>query len=354
IYQQFVADPALGRLAPAVRNALDPNILNKWGLDGNARLADYPYLTDQAGNPVAVAGVAVRVRPDEGILRNSDFTIRPDRVPVPGWPLPSPLPLVLRPGLQALGKFYYNNSLLGDSGNKVPASDPRALPDRTLPGPDLAYPYLTLNDLLEETLLTVPYEVDGSRFVTGQLKTAPGYKPTCWPLVKPLYFDYFTAAELATQLTMELDPACVRVRLRIPVAGGFTVDYERAYYPNPRTEGLGRLLVTNAGLSVFPFVKIADAPQLNDFYKALVVPRWREVRQGTKEFRFAIDFGTTNTHVAYHDGPSQPPQPFNFGPEDTAVALLKKSSEETDYQAYEQLYRGIEEDPAHGIQLRRW
>jgi hypothetical protein len=88
--------------------------------------------------------------------------------------------------------------------------------------------------------------------------------------------------------------------------------------------------------------------------QALVVPRWREVRQGTKEFRFAIDFGTTNTHVAYHDGPSQPPQPFNFGPEDTAVALLKKSSEETDYQAYEQLYRGIEEDPAHGIQLRRW
>lgn len=140
IYQQFVADPALGRLAPAVRNALDPNILNKWGLAGNAQLADYPYLTDQAGNPVAVAGVAVRVRPDEGVVRSSDFTIRPDRVPGPGWPLPSPLPLVLRPGLQAPGKFYYNNSLLGDSGGKVPASDARALPDRTLPGPDLAYP----------------------------------------------------------------------------------------------------------------------------------------------------------------------------------------------------------------------
>ena len=433
IYQQFVADAALARLAPAVRDALDPNILTKWGLAGNANLADYPALTDQAGNPVAVAGVAVRVRPDEGVVRSSDFAIRPGRVPVPGWPLPTPLPLVLRPGLQAPGKFYYNNSLLGESGGQVPAADARALADRTLPGPELAYPYLTLNDLLEETLLTVPYEVDSRRFVTGQLKIAPGYRPTCWPLlpVKPLYFDYFTAEELAAQLTLELDPACVRVRLRVPVAGGFTVDYERAYYPNPRTEGLGRLLVTNVGLAVFPFVKITDAPQLNDFYKvmlvdannsdpslvnqpvelqfgvqgrrlsatgteqratayrrtaktstdegstyyeikgtpfdyalvtspapaagqALVVPRWREVRQGTKEFRFAIDFGTTNTHVAYHDGPSQPPQPFGFGPDDSAVALLKKSSEETDYQAYEQLYRGIEEDPAHGIQLRRW
>jgi hypothetical protein len=434
VYQQFVVDTALARLAPAVRNVLDPNILNKWGLDGTAQLADYPDLqADQTGNPVVVAGVSVRIRPDQGIVRNSDFTIRPDRQPAPGWPLPNPLPLVLRPGLQMPGKFYYNNSQLGDSGNKIPAADPRALADRTLPGPELAYPYLTLNDLLEETLLTVPYEVDGSRFVTGQLKVAPGYKPTCWPLlpVTPLYFDYFTPAELATQLTMELDPVCVRVRLRIPVAGGFTVDYERAYYPNPRTEGLGRLLVTNVGLSVFPFVKIVDAPQLNDFYKvmlvdannidpslvnkpvelqfgvngrllsgtgteqsatayrrtaktgtdegstyyevkgtpfdyvqisnpapaagrALVVPKWREVRQGTKEFRFAIDFGTTNTHVAYHDGPSHPPQPFGFGPDDTPVALLKKSSEESDYAAYEQLYRGVEDDPAHGIQLRRW
>lgn len=433
IYQQFVADPALARLVPAVRNALDANLLAKWGLAGTAQTADYPLLTDHAGNPVAVAGVAVRVRPDEGIVRSSDFMIRPERQPTPSWPLPSPLPLVLRPGLQAPGRFYYNNSLLGDSGNKVLATDPRALADRTLPGPELAYPYLTLNDLLEETLLTVPYEVDDSRFVTGQVKVAPGYRPTCWPLlpIKPLYFEYFTPADLAAQLTLELDPTCVRVRLRVPVAGGFTVDYERAYYPNPRTEGLGRLLTTNVGLAVFPFVKVLDAPQYNDFYKvmlvdannldptlvnksvelqfgvqgrvlspsgteqsatayrrtlktssdegstyyevrgtpfdyvqvsnpapaagqALVVPRWREARQGTREFRFAIDFGTTNTHVAYHDGPSQPPQPLGFGPDDTPVALLKKPSAQADFSPYEQLYLGIEDDAAHGIKLRRW
>ena len=433
IYQQFVADAVLARLAPAVRDALDPGILRKWGLDGNAQLADYPTLTDATGNPVAMLGVPVRIRPDQGIVRGSDFTIRPNRVPAPGWPLPSPLPLVLRPGLQMPGKLYYNNAQLGDSGSRVPAADPRALADRTLPGPELAYPYLTLNDLLEETLLTVPYEVDDSRFVTGQLKVAPGYRPTCWPLlpVTPLYFEYFTAQELAAQLTMELDPACVRVRLRVPVAGGFTVDYERAYYPNPRTEGLGRLLVTNVGLSIFPFAQVLDAPQYNDFYKvmlvdannidpalvnkpvelefwtqgrplsatgtgqsatayrrtpktaadegstyyeikgtpfdyvqvsspapaagrALVVPRWREVRQGTKEFRFAIDFGTTNTHVAYHDGPSQPPQPLRFGPDDSPVALLKKPVEGAEYSAYEQLYRGIEDDAAFGIKLRRW
>ncbi|RFP66257.1 hypothetical protein D0N36_04360 [Hymenobacter lapidiphilus] len=433
IYQQFIADPELRRLAPAVYGALDQGQLSLLGLQGDANINQYLPLPDHAGNPVGMAGVPVRVRPDQNTVRTSDFTVQATRPAAPGWPLQNPLPLVLRPGLQMPGKLYYNNSQFGDSGSKVPVTDARALPDRTLPGPDLAYPYLTLNDLLEETLLTVPYEVDGSRFVTGQLKIAPGYKPTCWPLlpVTPLYFEYFTAEDLARHLTLELDPACVRVRLSIPVSGGFTVDYERAYYENPRTEGLGRLLTTNVGLSIFPFVKIEDAPELNDFYKvmlvdannidpalvnkpvelrfgvkgrvlsetgteqsatayrrtpkttsnegstyyeikgtpfdyvqlaspapaagqALLVPKWRTVRQGTKEFRFAIDFGTTNTHVAYHDGPSQPPQPLSFGPDDTPVALLKKPSDSYEYSVYDQLYMGIEQDDAHGIGLKRW
>ena len=429
VYQSFVADAALARLAPAVRDALDPNMLTKWNLAGTANLADYPTLTDRTGNAVEVAGVYVRVRPDESVIRSSDFTIAPTRQPLPA----GALPLVLRPGLQAPGKKYFNNTLFTDSGNAVPAADPRPLADRTLPGPELPYPYLTLNDLLEETLLAVPYEVDGRRFETGQLSIAPGYRPSVWPLlpVTARYFDYFTTADLAAQLSLSLEPECVRVKLRVPVSSGGTVDYERAYYPNPRTAGLGRLLVTNVAVAVFPFVKILDAPQYNDFYKvmlidannidvslltknielrfgvngralseagteqsatayrrtaktgtdegstyyevrgthfdyleivsptpaagrALVVPKWREVQQGTKEFRFAIDFGTTNTHVAYHDGPNQPPQPLSFGPDDSAVALLKKVTDEPERTPYDRLFRGIEDDPARGIQLKRW
>ncbi len=432
VYQQFVADPALARLAPAVRDALDQDQLTARRLAGTAQLTDYPTLTDRGGNPVAVAGVLVRVRPDESVVRSSDFIIQPTRQPAPT----GPLPLVLRPGLQAPGKLYFNKTPLGDSGAAVPPTDPRPLADRLLPGPELPYPYLTVGDLLEDTLLTVPYEVDAARFETGQVRIAPGYRPTCWPLlpVKPLYFDYFTQADLAAQLSVELDPACVRVRLRVPVgpAGGADfVDYERAYYPNPRTEGLGRLLVTNVALSVFPFVKILDAPQYNDFYKVmlldanildvgmlnknielrfgvngraltetgteqsatpyrrtlktssdegstyyevrgthfdyveilspapaagrgLVVPKWREVRQGTKEFRFAIDFGTTNTHVAYHDAPGQPPQSLSFGPEDSPVALLKKPVDQPERTHYERLFSGIEDDGARNIQLKRW
>jgi len=428
VYQQFTADPALSALAPVVRDVLDRGLLQKWAMDGTNSLSSYPVLTDAHNNQIDVAGVLLRVRPDEATVRGSDLFLRPSRSGVAG-----PLPIVLRPGLKAVGKKYYNETLFADSGAIVPASDPRPLKERTLPGPELPYPYLTVNDLLEDTLLVVPYEVDESRFYCGQVKVAPGYKPSNWPLLplRPTYFDYFTPQDLLEHLSVELDPACVRVRLRIPVSGGDYVDYERAYYPNPQSDTLGKLRVTNLALSIFPFVKVADAPQYNDFYKvmlvdannidpsmvtkkvdlrfwvdgrplsdtgtdqaatryernaktsqdegsayyevrgthfdylevlnpapaagrALVIPKWPEVRQGTKDFRFAIDFGTTNTHVAMQADAGQEPRPFSFGLQDTPVALLKKSTDEPDRTPYERLYRGIDDDPANFVQIKRW
>jgi len=428
VYQQFVGDPALTALAPLVRDTLDRGLLQKWAMDGSANLSNFPVLTDASNNQIDVAGVLLRVRPDEGTVRGSDLFIRPTRAGVGG-----PLPIVLRPGLKAIGKKYYNETLFADSGAIVPLADARPLKERTLPGPELPYPYLTVNDLLEETLLAVPYEVDEARFFSGNVKIAPGFRPSSWPLlpIKPAYFDYFTQQDLAEHLTLELESACIRVRLRVPVSGGDYVDYERAYYDNPQGEGVGRLRVTNVALSVFPFVKVADAPQYNDFYKvmlvdannidpsmvtkkvdlkfwanghqlsetgtdqsatryertpktgqdegstyyevrgthfdylevlnpapaegrALIIPRWPEQRQGTKEYRFAIDFGTTNTHVAMQDSPGQEPKPFSFGLSDTPVALLKKSSAEPDRTVYERLYRGIDDDPGHFVQIKRW
>ncbi|MCI1186655.1 hypothetical protein MON38_04440 [Hymenobacter sp. DH14] len=428
VYQEFVGDPALTSMAPLVRDTLDRGQLQRWAMDGTASLSNFPILTDASNNQIDVAGVLLRVRPDEGTVRGSDLFIRPTRAGVAG-----PLPIVLRPGLKAIGKKYYNETLFADSGAIVPLTDARPLKERTLPGPELPYPYLTVNDLLEETLLAVPYEVDEAKFFVGNLKIAPGFRPSSWPLlpIKPAYFDYFTQQDLAEHLSLELESACIRVRLRIPVSGGDYVDYERAYYDNPQGDGVGRLRVTNVALSVFPFVKVADAPQYNDFYKvmlvdannidpsmvtkkvdlkfwanghqlsdtgtdqsatryertpktsqdegstyyevrgthfdylevlnpapaegrALIIPRWAEVRQGTKEYRFAIDFGTTNTHVAMQDSPGQEPKPFSFGVADSPVVLLKKSTAEPDRSVYERLYRGIDDDPANFVQIKRW
>ncbi|MBU6120725.1 hypothetical protein [Hymenobacter siberiensis] len=434
IYRQFVHDADLVRLAGTVRDSLDPDLLRKGRLEQDAApaAAAYPALLDAQRNPVAIAGVPVRVRPDENTVRTSDLRLVPTRATVAEH-----LPLVLRPGLKMPGKMYFNNTALAESGSKVPATDPRPVNDRTLPGQELPYPYLTLGDLLEETLLMVPYEVDQSRFYCGTVKTATGYQPPHWPLlpIKAVYFDYFEPKDLAEHLSLELEPACVRVRLRLPVTGGH-VEYERAYYDSPQGDNLlgalGQRRVTNVALSFFPFVKLLDAPQYNDFYKvmlvdanntdprqvhkpvtlkfgvnglplsetgtgqaatryvrtpktgqdegstyyevrgthfdyvevynpapaggrALVVPLWKEVKQqGTKRFRFAIDFGTTSTHVAWHDAPGQAPQPLSFGPEDSPVVLLKKPTAEPDYQAYDRIFRGIDDDPAHYVGLKRW
>jgi hypothetical protein len=172
VYQQFVGDPALSALAPLVRDTLDRGLLQKWALDGSANLSSFPVLTDASNNQIDVAGVLLRVRPDEGTVRNSDLFIRPSRPGVAG-----PLPIVLRPGLKAVGKRYYNETLFADSGAIVPAADARPLKERTLPGPELPYPYLTVNDLLEDSLLTVPYEVDESCSTAATLRLPPASGP---------------------------------------------------------------------------------------------------------------------------------------------------------------------------------
>ncbi|MBC7449554.1 MAG: hypothetical protein H7330_15995 [Hymenobacteraceae bacterium] len=432
IYQLFTAAPptgekSVGTLAPAVREALESTLRGRV-LQGAIDLSQYPVLM-AANNPVVVAGVPVRVRPDENTVTSSDLLIRPSRATAP-----LPLPLVLRPAQKEPTRKYYNNTPFGESGAKVPVRDPRPLKDRTLPGPELAYPYLTVDDLLTDTLLAVPYVVDKERFHCGTVTIARDAPQKFWPLLplRPAYFDYFTPDDLETHLSMDVSPAGVRVKLRIPVAGGGTVDYERAYVDNPQADGYGRLRITNVGLAFFPLLKVVDAPQYNDYYKvmlvdanvldptvagrdktvklhfyvdgrvltphgteqratrydrtpkgqrqegtayyeitgtpfdyleienpepaigrALVVPRWIEKTQGSREFRFAIDFGTTNTHVAYHAAPNEPPQPFAFGVDDSPVTLLKKATDEPERGLYERLFRGIDED-GRFVAIRRW
>ena len=421
-------ETSLGTLAPVVRAALETTLRERV-LQGATDISQYPVLT-AANNPVVVAGVPVRVRPDEATVRTSDLKIKPTRADAP-----QPLPLVLRPGQKEPTRKYYNQTAFGESGARVPVRDPRPLTDRTLPGPEWAYPYLTVDDLLTETLLAVPYAVDRERFYCGNVTIARDANQKFWPLLplRPEYFHYFTPDDLETQLSLDVSVAGVRVKLRLPVSGGGTVDYERTYVENPQADGYGRLRVTNVGLAFFPLLRLTgeNAARYNDYYKvmlvdanvgdptiagrdktvklrfftgtraltphgteqsarrydrtpkergkegsayyeirgtsfdfleienpdpatghALVVPRWIERPHGSKEFRFAVDFGTTNTHVAYHTAPNEPPQPFAFGPDDPPVVLLKRATDEPDRGLYERMFRGIDEDGF--VYIRRW
>jgi len=69
--------------------------------------------------------------------------------------------------------------------------------------------------------------------------------------------------------------------------------------------------------------------------KALVIPKWKEVSIGIKNYTFAVDLGTTNTHIAYSVG-GGPSEPFNITGEggDIQIATL---FDETNSKTYENL-----------------
>ncbi|WP_133274312.1 hypothetical protein [Hymenobacter radiodurans] len=74
--------------------------------------------------------------------------------------------------------------------------------------------------------------------------------------------------------------------------------------------------------------------------RGLIVPRWKELDRGTRRFTFAVDFGTSNTHVAYADGPSAHPRPFTIGEGDLQVELLNAPLPDTGYSAFQRYMRG--------------
>lgn len=62
--------------------------------------------------------------------------------------------------------------------------------------------------------------------------------------------------------------------------------------------------------------------------RGILIPKWRELGPGTKTYTFAIDFGTTNTHIAYTVGSTTAPQPFTIEESDLQLVMLNKPANE--------------------------
>lgn len=54
----------------------------------------------------------------------------------------------------------------------------------------------------------------------------------------------------------------------------------------------------------------------------LLIPRLRKVQEGLQPFTFAVDFGTTNTYVAYNTAGNTAPQSLTMGGQDRQLGLL--------------------------------
>lgn len=78
----------------------------------------------------------------------------------------------------------------------------------------------------------------------------------------------------------------------------------------------------------FDFIQIKD--KMNSEISGIIMPLWKPFAEGNETFSFAIDFGTTNTHIEFKKG-NNPPNPFEITSDDVQIASLfhpSKTSED--------------------------
>ena len=300
-----------------------------------------------------------------------------------------------------------------DEKTVVPIHDDAPLDKRKLPVDGRTYPYLTMGDFLEDTLICNSYPLNVDCFYNGGDKQCGEDGGFSYLLpIKKAYFLYFTIEDLKKHFRMErlevVSDKVVKVTLDIPVKAengqvNF-ITYERFYYENlagNSDESSGRIIVKDFALHIFPFLKVkqnvmADyrvnvmdfegddkynlsfgndqgvfekecclrrnntsdgdvivagrtvlSPQTFVFKSVfsylvfnvegvdnIIIPEFQG-KVGARSFEFAIDFGTSNTHIEYRmDGGKIEPftikknesliQPMNIGygkdPDDVIMA----------------------------------
>jgi len=390
----------------------------------------YEPLRDTLGNSVQVRGITLLKQAEAQQKTTSDWFIRfNERVPQAGK-----VPLVLMPGLDLRRSDYFGGTAGTDQTVIQYGYEGQRLEERRLETLGVQYPFLTVNDFLEDRLLEVPFAVNTDRFYFGQVQPEPGARPEDRPLrfllpLKRAWFDYFEAADLDKQLRLTLFDNHVQLRLAVPVTSGREVVYERSYYfrpgpsqgadapveavrsDSPKTPYRGGRVSTRLDVGVFPFYKFegqnardngpyyvqladqnegADLAKLN-FYQGgqalpvlvpggtrgvrarqrmgrnprgaastyyevvgthfdymevespvsgqlsapatgLLVPRWQVVNPGAQRYTFAVDFGTTNTHVSFATAERPEPQPFRIGTErEMEVVMLNRPLPSADF-----------------------
>lgn len=320
-------------------------------------------------------------------------------------------PVLRKPGVKtplALPVDTFNDPLryVIDPWNKntdVPYYDKRPISERTLPEDGSKYPYVTISDFLEDTIIKIPYKFNSKAFFNGNDEKADSSDSFLLPIKKE-FFNYFQVTDLRSKVQnkdmIELirlaGETGVKVVLRIPIKGGF-IKYERIYYKGDRPDvanNKGVIVEREFTLGLFPLIKYSDditpyyrvsvldrdtvqtgednrydlmfydadnqkveydeliqrnknsdglrfdgdkvdsatyalsqeyqyiqvVDRTNSSINAVVVPFFA-TKTGNHKFRFAIDFGTTNTHIEYSvDGETS--KAFNIDDVDAQIQKL--------------------------------
>lgn len=252
---------------------------------------------------------------------------------------------------------------------KVPFKDERPLSERTLPVVNDKYPYLTINDFLSDTIVKLPYKIDAKFYYTQN-----GYENFLLPLKSRFfeYFTVSDILDKGLIKFNKFGSDEVEVTLKVPIQNGLFIIYTKKYSNklslNLSGINMGKIKEFDFTLGVYPFVKSNDIKidysisisesekiksitqiepvssnnnaaiepternrstsaspystyyltnshfdylrlKMQGFYN-IIIPKLKEHKNTGLFYQFAIDFGTTNTHIEYKTSLNNLPDNF--------------------------------------------
>ncbi len=335
-------------------------------------------------NQVEVVGINL-LKKKSGITNStSEFAIKTDHNLEE-----KPLVLPVESGNKYASLAYINGAW--GKTNKAAYTDNNSLQDRQLPFDGSQFPYLTISDFLEDSIVRIPHSLNADKYFDGNITDNKENKSYLLP-IKPLYFRYFDIDTLKSKMpdgkaALEMDIVAggsVNVMLRIPIVGNGQInyiEYQRLYYADRQpcvdesTNEGGMTDVEFSGF-VMPGVKfqqeddayytISCISTFNtqaklQFYKngdvlsgipmdcrnrqrgisdykaesytlsqtnfdlmrvvcgngqcGIIIPQFSQ-HQGLDSFEFAVDLGTSNTHIEMKKNGNNGSVPFSYNEDD--------------------------------------
>lgn len=343
----------------------------------------YDVISMAAANSVEILGNPIYKRPVINTV-SSDFMIKSSVYSGDKKPLVLPV----EKG-NDYAKWYYVNSEWG-TANSAPYSDNDAWQKRSLPCANWKYPYLTIGDFLNDTIIKMPYKMNSQFYFDGNLTFETAEDVSYLMPLSDLFFQFFTTEELSgvnngrKMIEMNAFNGEVSVILRIPTVKGI-VEYRKKYVAkNAFDKKDGIVKEYDFAYASFPVVsfrqdndahyRMGISSEFNscalnlDFYKqntllksekrmrnkddnrykkstifaldgtnythvklsadndsGMIIPLFKQ-QYGNDQFTFAIDFGTTNTHIEYSVNGS-PSKPVEICKEDVQLQYLAAENE---------------------------
>lgn len=356
---------------------------------------------NNAGQPLEVInGVFLKqFEKDSSIIESkSDFVIKATKNIIGIKPLVLPVETLNLPYIYTEDKW--------DSKTIVPYQDNKPLNQRVLPDQGDIYPFLTMNDFLTESIIKLPYKIDSNKFLTiGDEQYLIPLQPLFFN-----YFSTHDLKKGDLIKIKELAGSSVQVDLSIPIKKGFisyTKIYNlKANISSDNRQDKGQIIEKSFAMALYPFnkskqTKINYSVGLADIYpdnssklsvqlfkdsdtnvitpkkvkersnkpyvtsqtiidegfdavvitlgniNNYVIPLWEEYTvSGGDAYKFAIDFGTTNTHIEYAIEGQGSAKAFNISENDEQIAFLMPANAPRRTEAI----RDIEDGESHLMQ----